>query len=141
MLLNNRKTLLIKQIDIENEIRGVLRASRLTLSGQISQVTCEQTNEVTDGDPRPAAMLRPMLVAGGDVLGTARIAGIMAAKRTLELTPLCHPLALSKITVTSSRRQAAGLPRARRPRCANSTAYYTKWYLKYYAANRHVSGS
>ncbi len=35
----------------------------------------------------------------GDVLGTARIAGIMAAKRTHELIPLCHPLALSKATV------------------------------------------
>ena len=35
----------------------------------------------------------------GDVLGTARIAGIMAAKRTHELIPLCHPLLLSKVTV------------------------------------------
>ncbi|MEA2922932.1 MAG: cyclic pyranopterin monophosphate synthase [Alphaproteobacteria bacterium] len=35
----------------------------------------------------------------GDVLGAARIAGIMAAKKTHELIPLCHPLALSKITV------------------------------------------
>ncbi|MET4721364.1 cyclic pyranopterin phosphate synthase [Bradyrhizobium japonicum] len=35
----------------------------------------------------------------GDVLGTARIAGIMAAKRTSELIPLCHPLALSKVKV------------------------------------------
>jgi len=35
----------------------------------------------------------------GDVLGAARIAGIMAAKRTHELIPLCHPLALSKIEV------------------------------------------
>ncbi|MCA1525605.1 cyclic pyranopterin monophosphate synthase MoaC [Bradyrhizobium yuanmingense] len=35
----------------------------------------------------------------GDVLGTARIAGIMAAKRTSELIPLCHPLALSKVIV------------------------------------------
>jgi cyclic pyranopterin monophosphate synthase len=35
----------------------------------------------------------------GDVLGTARIAGIMAAKRTHELIPLCHPLALSKVTL------------------------------------------
>lgn len=32
----------------------------------------------------------------GDVLGTARIAGIMAAKRTSDLIPLCHPLALRK---------------------------------------------
>jgi cyclic pyranopterin monophosphate synthase len=35
----------------------------------------------------------------GDVLGAARIAGIMAAKRTHELIPLCHPLALSSIAV------------------------------------------
>jgi cyclic pyranopterin phosphate synthase len=35
----------------------------------------------------------------GDVLGAARIAGIMAAKRTHELIPLCHPLPVSKIAV------------------------------------------
>jgi cyclic pyranopterin monophosphate synthase len=35
----------------------------------------------------------------GDVLGAARLAGIMAAKRTHELIPLCHPLALSKVAV------------------------------------------
>ena len=35
----------------------------------------------------------------GDVLGVARIAGIMAAKRTSELIPLCHPLPLSKVSV------------------------------------------
>jgi cyclic pyranopterin phosphate synthase len=35
----------------------------------------------------------------GDVLGIARIAGIMAAKRTAELIPLCHPLALTKVSV------------------------------------------
>ena len=35
----------------------------------------------------------------GDVLATARIAGIMGAKKTPELIPLCHPLAISKITV------------------------------------------
>ncbi|MBY0560562.1 cyclic pyranopterin monophosphate synthase MoaC [Hyphomicrobium sp.] len=35
----------------------------------------------------------------GDVIGTARIAGIMAAKRTHELIPLCHPLAITKATV------------------------------------------
>ena len=38
----------------------------------------------------------------GDVLATARIAGIMAAKRTSELIPLCHPLALSKVTLDIS---------------------------------------
>ena len=35
----------------------------------------------------------------GDVVATARIAGIMAAKRTSELIPLCHPLALAKVAV------------------------------------------
>lgn len=35
----------------------------------------------------------------GDVIGTARLAGIMAAKRTHELIPLCHPLQLTKATV------------------------------------------
>jgi cyclic pyranopterin monophosphate synthase len=35
----------------------------------------------------------------GDVIGTARIAGIMAAKRTAELIPLCHPLSLTKVSV------------------------------------------
>jgi len=35
----------------------------------------------------------------GDVLGTARLAGIMAAKKTHELIPLCHPLMLSKVSI------------------------------------------
>jgi cyclic pyranopterin phosphate synthase len=35
----------------------------------------------------------------GDVLGTARLAGIMAAKKTADLIPLCHPLSLSSVTV------------------------------------------
>ena len=39
-------------------------------------------------------------LAKGDVLGVARLAGIMAAKRTADLIPLCHPLPLSQVTVT-----------------------------------------
>lgn len=35
----------------------------------------------------------------GDVLGVARVAGIMAAKRTSDLIPLCHPIPISKVTV------------------------------------------
>ena len=38
-------------------------------------------------------------IAKGDVLATARIAGIMAAKRTADLIPLCHPLPLSSVAV------------------------------------------
>jgi cyclic pyranopterin phosphate synthase len=50
----------------------------------------------------------------GDVLGVARIAGIMAAKRTHDLIPLCHPLALTKVAVdiTSSRTESSLVVRA-----------------------------
>jgi cyclic pyranopterin phosphate synthase len=43
--------------------------------------------------------VRDAQIAKGDVLGTARIAGVMAAKRTADLIPLCHPLALSDVQV------------------------------------------
>ena len=46
-----------------------------------------------------AARLRAGDVAKGDVLGTARIAGIQGAKRTSELIPLCHAVALTRVTV------------------------------------------
>ena len=43
--------------------------------------------------------VRDAQIAKGDVLGTARIAGVMAAKRTADLIPLCHPLALTDVQV------------------------------------------
>ncbi len=46
------------------------------------------------------ALLRGEGVPKGDALGVARIAGIMAAKRTPDLIPLCHPIALSGVEVT-----------------------------------------
>ncbi|GAA3058999.1 cyclic pyranopterin phosphate synthase [Streptomyces olivoverticillatus] len=49
--------------------------------------------------PRVVALLRGEGVPKGDALATARIAGIMGAKRTPELIPLCHPLALSGVKV------------------------------------------
>jgi cyclic pyranopterin phosphate synthase len=48
------------------------------------------------------AIVRDGEAKKGDVLGTARLAGIMAAKRAHELIPLCHPLLLSKIAVDLS---------------------------------------
>ena len=50
---------------------------------------------------RPATLERIMAGAHakGDVLGIARIAGIMGAKRTADLIPLCHPLALTRVAV------------------------------------------
>ena len=44
-------------------------------------------------------MIRNGLAKKGDVIATARIAGIMAAKRTSELIPLCHPIALTSVSV------------------------------------------
>jgi cyclic pyranopterin monophosphate synthase len=49
--------------------------------------------------PATLALIEAGQVGKGDVLGVARLAGIMAAKRTADLIPLCHPLALSKVTV------------------------------------------
>ena len=43
--------------------------------------------------------IRANTIAKGDVLGIARIAGIMAAKRTAELIPLCHPILLTDVSV------------------------------------------
>lgn len=43
----------------------------------------------------------------GDVLAVARVAGIMAAKRTSELVPLCHPIALTRVTVELTARSGA----------------------------------
>ncbi|WP_072373807.1 cyclic pyranopterin monophosphate synthase MoaC [Hyphomicrobium sp. NDB2Meth4] len=50
--------------------------------------------------PETLALLKSGNAPKGDVLGTARIAGIMAAKRTHELIPLCHPLNLTNVAVT-----------------------------------------
>lgn len=49
--------------------------------------------------PETLALIREGDAKKGDVIGTARLAGIMASKRTHELIPLCHPLLLSKVRV------------------------------------------
>jgi cyclic pyranopterin phosphate synthase len=49
--------------------------------------------------PATLALIREGRAGKGDVLGVARIAGIMAAKKTSELIPLCHPLMISKVAV------------------------------------------
>ena len=50
--------------------------------------------------PETLELIREAGFAKGDVLGTARLAGVMAAKRTSELVPLCHPLPLSQVDVS-----------------------------------------
>lgn len=49
--------------------------------------------------PETLAIIQSGTAKKGDVLGIARIAAIMAAKRTSDLIPLCHPLALTRVTV------------------------------------------
>lgn len=52
-----------------------------------------------DVNAKALAAIADGSVAKGDVLATARIAGIMAAKRTADIIPLCHPLPLSGVTI------------------------------------------
>ncbi len=58
---------------------------------------------IAEGFVRMRGETLALIVAGdaakGDVIGTARLAGIMAAKKTAELIPLCHPLMLTKVAV------------------------------------------
>jgi cyclic pyranopterin phosphate synthase len=70
---------------------------------------------VAEGSVVMAAETLALVVAGrakkGDVLGVARLAGIMAAKKTADLIPLCHPLPLTKVSITLT--PDAGLPGVR----------------------------
>ena len=84
------------------------RLSHLDASGAANMVDVsgkEVTERVASAEgrvvmhPETLAVIREGDAKKGDVLGTARLAGIMAAKRTHELIPLCHPLLLSKIRV------------------------------------------
>jgi cyclic pyranopterin phosphate synthase len=58
---------------------------------------------IAEGRVRMAAATLAAILAGdarkGDVIGAARIAGILAAKKTADLIPLCHPLNLSKVSI------------------------------------------
>jgi cyclic pyranopterin monophosphate synthase len=71
-------------VDVSDKEPGPRRA----LARAVVRVSTETAAAVRDGD-----------TPKGDVLGTARIAGIQAAKRTAELIPLCHPLPLAFVGV------------------------------------------
>ena len=74
-------------------------AAMVDVGGKVETVR----EAVADGrirmSPEALAAVREGSAAKGDVLAVARVAGIMAAKRTSDLIPLCHPLALSKVAV------------------------------------------
>ena len=97
-------------------------AGRLTHLGKggearmvdVSEKPATERTAVAEGRVRMAKATLDLVLKGnakkGDVLGAARLAGIMAAKRTHELIPLCHPLALTKVTVDiESDRKLPGL--------------------------------
>ena len=77
---------------------------------------------------RVVELLRGEGVPKGDALAVARIAGIMAAKRTPDLVPLCHPLAISGVEVSLevADEQTVGPSRSRRP-CAPLTGPESRW--------------
>jgi cyclic pyranopterin phosphate synthase len=87
---------------------------KLTHMNDRGQVAMVDTTAKTDTDRRAVAsgrvLMSPETVAAlraqrnpkGDPLETARLAGIMAAKRTADLIPLCHPLALTHIDLTAN---------------------------------------
>jgi cyclic pyranopterin monophosphate synthase len=69
----------------------------------VTAKTLTQRTAVAEALVRMTAATQAAILAGnapkGDVLGTARIAGIMAAKRTSDLIPLCHPLAITGVEI------------------------------------------
>jgi len=69
----------------------------------VSEKPVSQRTAVAEGSIVMARETLGLILSGdakkGDVIGTARIAGIMAAKRTHELIPLCHPIGLAKVSV------------------------------------------
>jgi len=84
------------------------RLTHVTESGRADMVDVGEKavtarSATASGAVRMAPETLDLILSGnakkGDVIATARIAGIMAAKRTHELIPLCHPLALTKIGV------------------------------------------
>lgn len=71
------------------DVGGKAETQRMARAGGVIRMSAEALAAIHAGD-----------APKGDVLGTARIAGIMAAKKTAELIPLCHPLALTSVEVT-----------------------------------------
>jgi cyclic pyranopterin phosphate synthase len=74
-------------------------ANMVDVSGKAVTVRTARAEGRVVTAPETVALIRKGDAEKGDVLGTARLAGIMAAKRTHELIPLCHPLLLSKVAV------------------------------------------
>ncbi|MFZ5834480.1 MAG: cyclic pyranopterin monophosphate synthase MoaC [Pseudomonadota bacterium] len=75
------------------------QAAMVDVSGKAETVRVAVARSHVTMQPATLKLILEGGAAKGDVLGVARLAGIMAAKRTSDLIPLCHPLALSQVTV------------------------------------------
>ena len=92
----------------------------------ISEKMATERFAIAEGRVRMAASTLASILAGdakkGDVIGAARIAGIMAAKRTADLIPLCHPLSLTKVSIDIAADEALpGLSVRAEARCVGPT--------------------
>ncbi len=78
---SNGNAIMVDVTDKEITERTAVAAGNITVSKEVFEA------------------IKNVTVKKGDVLGTARIAGIMAAKKTSDLIPMCHPLMLTKVTI------------------------------------------
>lgn len=75
------------------------RAIMVDISAKETTARSATAKAVILMQPETKALIQNGKLKKGDVLGVARLAGIMAAKRTADLIPLCHPLMLTAVTV------------------------------------------
>ena len=75
------------------------RARMVDVSGKPVTARTATATAIVRMSPRTAAALAEGRLPKGDALAVARVAGIMAAKKTPELIPLCHPIALTSVDV------------------------------------------
>ena len=75
------------------------QAHMVDVSGKAATHSIARADGRITMQPATLALVLQGTAKKGDVLGVARIAGIMAAKKTSELIPLCHPLAITRVVV------------------------------------------
>ena len=80
-------------------LNSVGQAHMVDVTGREITVRIADTSAQVNLSASVVALLRDGATPKGDVLSTARIAGIMAAKKTSELIPLCHPIAINTISI------------------------------------------
>ena len=117
--------------DNDNKDSGSRVLTHIGVEGEARMVDVSQKDStsrvaIAEGRVRMAPATLAAILAGdakkGDVIGAARIAGIMAAKKTSDLIPLCHPIALSKVVVDIAADDALpGLAVRAEARCVGPT--------------------